>query len=490
MNIDLVTGYNINPEIFRAYDIRGIVDNTLTEQDVFLIGRAIGTKTLLLAKSSNKLSKQVIIGRDGRLSGVRLINQLQQGIISTGCDVIDLGLVPTPLVYFAVNLLNISSAVMLTGSHNPPSYNGLKIILAGKAIYGNQILELQQIIVKHSFIQVNQDKLGKIIYKDIINDYINYICNNINIYRNRDKQIKLVIDCGNGVAGVVAEKLFTALGVKCIPLYCEVDGNFPNHHPDPSIVENLQALQIAVLEHSADLGIAFDGDGDRLGVIDHNANIICPDLYLMLFIKDILNNYHYKNPSNSAPNIDPVIIYDIKSTNSLEKFIKNLGGVPLMWKTGHSLIKAKMEETCALLAGEMSGHVFFKDRGLGFDDALYAAARLLELIGNTKLSLHAMCVDLPRNFSTPEIIISSTEVQKHIIIKKLIEIVNEKNAKITTIDGLRLDFQDCWGVIRMSNTTPNLIARFEGINTSALSKIQKIFKDYLLTIDSNLALPF
>ncbi len=490
MNIDLVTDYNINPEIFRAYDIRGIVDDTLTEQDVFLIGQAIGTKTLLLAKFSNKLSKQVIIGRDGRLSGVRLINQLQQGIRSTGCDVVDLGLVPTPLVYFAVNLLNISSAIMLTGSHNPPNYNGLKIILASKAIYGAQILELQQIIVKQKFMQVNKDNLGKIIYKDIINEYINYISNNINIYRHRDKPIKLVIDCGNGVAGVVAEKLFTALGAKCITLYCEVDGNFPNHHPDPSIVENLQALQIAVLENSADLGIAFDGDGDRLGVIDHNANIICPDLYLMLFIKDLLNNYHHKNPCNSDLNIAPVIIYDIKSTNNLEKFIENLGGIPLMWKTGHSLIKAKMEETGALLAGEMSGHMFFKDRGLGFDDALYTAARLLELIGNTKLSLYAMCVDLPRNISTPEIIISSTEIQKHIIIQKLIGIVDEKNAKITTIDGVRLDFKDCWGLIRMSNTTPNLIARFEGINTTALSKIQKIFKDYLLTIDANLALPF
>jgi len=478
----------IHQEIFRAYDIRGIVDQTLTEETVFLIGKAIGSKTILSNDNQQNLtSKQVIVGRDGRLSGSRLIDKLKTGIISTGCDVIDLGLIPTPVLYFAANILNIDSAVMLTGSHNPPNYNGLKIILSGQAIYGEQIIELKNLITQNRLINVAEHNIGKIIEQNMIDQYINYIVNNINIVnvnKNHNKKIKIVIDCGNGAAAVVAEKLFTCLGAECISLYCTVDGNFPNHHPDPSDPKNLQDLKMTVLNNQADLGIAFDGDGDRLGVVDNKGNIIWPDRYLMLFAKDILAK------NNNITNQDPVIIYDVKCTNNLHDIITTAGGVPLMWKTGHSLIKAKMQETKALLAGEMSGHVFFKDRWFGFDDGLYTAARLLELLFNSQDTLELMCSNLPENCSTPELTIKSSESRKHYIMKNLIEAVQEKTAKITLIDGLRLDFADCWGLVRMSNTTPNLIARFEAINLSSLNKVKKIFKDYLLAIDANLVIPF
>ena len=463
----------ISAEIFRAYDIRGIVDQTLTEENVFLIGKAVAEKTL------QNGTKQIVVARDGRLSSPRLIAKLKQGIITTGCNVLDLGLVPTPILYFAASTLNIASAVMLTGSHNPSNYNGLKIILSGNAIYGDQILELKDLIISNKFRTVNSNNIGKIIENNIINKYINYIVNNINIDQSRIKKIKIVIDCGNGAASVVAEQLFSALGTNCIPLYCEIDGNFPNHHPDPGDPKNLKVLQQTVLDNAADLGIAFDGDGDRLGVIDNKGNLIWPDRYLMLFAKDIL-----------LKNKNAVIIYDVKSTNHLREVIQGSGGQPLMCKTGHSLIKAKMQETNALLAGEMSGHVFFKDRWFGFDDGLYTAARLIELIASSDKTLHSLCNSLPENFSTPELIIKSSEAAKHTIIEKLISIVHETTAQINTIDGLRLDFADCWGLVRSSNTTPNLIARFEAVDLVSLDKIKRIFKNYLLAIDASLSIPF
>ena len=463
----------INTEIFRAYDIRGIVDQTLTEEVVLLIGKVIGEKTL------QNGTKQVLVARDGRLSSPRLINKLNQGIISTGCNVVDLGLVPTPVLYFAASTLNIDSAVMLTGSHNPSDYNGLKIILSGNAIYGEQIVELKNLVIANKFKSVDVNNIGKIVENNIINKYINYIVNNININQSNIKKLKLVIDCGNGAASVVAEKLFSELGIQCIPLYCEVDGNFPNHHPDPGDPKNLKVLQQTVLDSKADLGIAFDGDGDRLGVIDNKGNIIWPDRYLMLFAKDIL-----------LKNKNAVIIYDVKSTNHLSEVIHGAGGQALMWKTGHSLIKAKMQETKALLAGEMSGHVFFKDRWFGFDDGLYTAARLIELLVCSGESLYTLCNKLPENFATPELVIKSSETAKCTIIEKLIAMVNEKSAQITTIDGLRLDFADCWGLVRSSNTTPNLIARFEAIDLVSLDKIKRKFKNYLLAIDASLLIPF
>lgn len=469
----------INSEIFRAYDIRGIVDYSLTEDAVFLIGKAIGEKTLL------NNNKQVVVARDGRLSSPRLIAKLKDGIISVGCNVLDIGLVPTPVLYFAASTLNILSAVMLTGSHNPPNYNGLKIILNGQAIYGEQILAIQDLIVNNQYRSIDMQHIGQSLEINIVDNYINYIVDNINLdnlkhcKQNFKQDFKIVIDCGNGAAAVVAEKLFAALGVECIPLYCEVDGNFPNHHPDPGDPKNLVILQQTVLDNNADLGIAFDGDGDRLGVIDNKGNIIWPDRYLMLFAKDIL-----------LRNNNATIIYDVKSSNYLKDIIKQAGGQPLMWKTGHSLIKAKMQETKALLAGEMSGHVFFKDRWFGFDDGLYTGARLIELIVGSGKTLFDMCVSLPRTFATSELVIKSSEKTKHDIIDKLINLIKEQYTNISTVDGLRLEFDDCWGVVRSSNTTPSLIARFEANSLVSLDKIKKIFKDYLLTIDPSLLVPF
>lgn len=459
----------ISSEIFRAYDIRGIVDHTLTEEIVFLLGQAIGEKTLL------KAGQQVVVARDGRLSSKRLSDKLNQGISSVGCSVLDLGLVPTPLLYFASSTLKIPSAVMLTGSHNPSNYNGLKIMLDGKSIYGDQILEFKNLIINNQFKKVNNN-FGAIKEINIIDSYINYVVNNINLKNNK---LKIVIDCGNGAASVVAEKLFQALGLCCIPLYCTVDGNFPNHHPDPGNPNNLKQLQRTVLDNQADLGIAFDGDGDRLGVIDNQGNIVWPDKYLMLFAKNVLAN-----------NLGATVIYDVKSSNYLKHIIQQAGGNPLMWKTGHSLIKAKMHETGAVLAGEMSGHIFFKDRWLGFDDGLYAAVRLIELIINSGTTLHNMCDTLPNTVATPEIAISFSEQSKFAIIDKLITVAKQKFTNIHTIDGLRLEFDDCWGVVRTSNTTPNLIARFEADSIVNLEKIKKIFKDALLAVDSSLLVPF
>ena len=338
---------------------------------------------------------------------------------------------------------------------------------------------MSSIIIANQNNQANQiNKIGEVKEINIIDQYIQYIVDNIKI-NQKTKKLTAVVDCGNGAAGAVAEKLFNALGIHCIPLYCEIDGNFPNHHPDPGDPKNLKDLKQAVLEHNADLGIAFDGDGDRLGVIDNKGNIIWPDRYLMLFAKDILQK------NNNA-----TIIYDVKSTNHLQALIQKHGGQPLMWKTGHSLIKAKMQETKALLAGEMSGHVFFKDRWFGFDDGLYTAARLIELLANSEKNLHDMCRDLPENVSTPELIIQSSESKKHGIVEKLIAMVSKTTARITTIDGLRLDFTNCWGLVRVSNTTPNLIARFEAVDAVGLEQIKETFKKYLLAIDPNLLLPF
>lgn len=458
----------ISPEIFRAYDIRGIVDHTLTEETVFLIGQAIGEKTLLSSQ------QQVIVARDGRLSSKRLSDKLNQGIISIGCSVLDVGLVPTPVLYFGAHTLNISSAVMVTGSHNPANYNGLKIMLEGKSLYGEQILDLKNVIINNKFKMA--DNIGETKETSLIDSYINYVVNNINLKNNK---LKIVIDCGNGAASVVAEKLFQALGVFFIPLYCTVDGNFPNHHPDPGNPNNLKKLQQTVIEQQADLGIAFDGDGDRLGVIDNKGNIVWPDKYLMLFAKDVLA----KHPSAT-------VIYDVKSSNYLKQIIQQAGGNPLLWKTGHSLIKAKMQETGALLAGEMSGHVFFKDKWLGFDDGLYAAARLIELIINSGTTLQNLCSTLPNTVATPELTINASEQSKFAIIDQLIKVAKQQFPNINTIDGLRLEFDDCWGVVRTSNTTPNLIARFEANSIVNLEKIKKIFKDALLAVDSSLLVPF
>lgn len=456
----------IAKEIFRAYDIRGVVDQTLTTEAVFNIGCAIGTKVLSLHGDT------VVIGRDGRLSGPKLSAQLKDGIISTGCNVIDVGLVPTPLLYFAAKHLQIGSAVMLTGSHNPPNYNGLKIIINNVTIYGAAIQELLQIITNQQFAN------GQGSYKqvDICDAYVAKIKDTLTLQR----PLKVVVDCGNGVAGSLVPKLFTALGCEVTALYCEVDGTFPNHHPDPSDPHNLEMLQHVVAQQQADIGLAFDGDGDRLGIIDNQGKIIWPDRALMFFAQDILVH----NPGAT-------IIYDVKCSRDVTAIIKQAGGVPLMWNTGHSLIKAKMRETDAILAAEMSGHMFFNDRWYGFDDALYTGARLLELLSKYNDSAADIFEALPEAISTPELNIDVTEDTKFSIMQTLLQNADfQQPHEIISIDGMRVEFEHGWGLVRPSNTTPRLVVRFEATDNTYLTMIKDQFRTALLKIAPDLALPF
>lgn len=456
----------IAQEIFRAYDIRGIVNKTLTNDVVFAIGQAVASKVLAAGQN------QLVIGRDGRLSGPMLAAQFIAGAMATGCNVVDIGQVATPVLYFSTYHLNISSAVMLTGSHNPPDYNGIKIVLAGKAIYGEEILALYSAIQAGNF----PTGQGEVVSKNIEQDYINYVATNVKLNR----PLKLVVDSGNGVCGDIAPQLYQAMGCDVIPLYCEVDGNFPNHHPDPGDPKNLQDLIKAVKLHQADLGFSFDGDGDRLGIIDNNGKIIWPDRLLMLFAQDVLQ----RNPNAT-------IIYDIKSSSSLKNIILAHGGVPVMWNTGHSLIKAKMKATNAMLAGEMSGHIFFQERWFGFDDALYAGARLLEIIANGVAASSIVFAALPENISTPEMSVEVTEESKFNIVNSLIKTAQFDHAlEKITLDGLRVEFADGWGLVRASNTTPKLIIRFEANTAQALQVIQDQFRQCLLAVDPTLALPF
>ncbi len=456
----------IAKEIFRAYDIRGIVDETLTVDSVYAIGQALGSKVLGIG------AKDIVIGRDGRLSGPKLSSSLRAGILATGCNVIDIGVVPTPVLYFASNFLQINSAVMLTGSHNPPNYNGLKIILDNIAIYNDAIQELYTIILNKEFV-TGQGQYSQV---DIIKDYIAAVTAEIKI----PHPINVVVDCGNGAAGIVAVDMLKAIGCNVTDLYCEVDGNFPNHHPDPSNPKNLVDLQNLVIEQGASLGLAFDGDGDRLGIIDNKAKIIWPDRALMLFTKDVLAN----NPGAN-------IIFDVKCSRHVAATIKEYGGNPIMWNTGHSLIKAKMRETNAILAAEMSGHMFFKDRWYGFDDALYTAARLIELLTQVNATSSEQFSKLPEAYATPELNIEVTEDSKFTIMKKLLSKAKEMNlGDIITVDGMRVEFPEGWGLIRPSNTTPKLVLRFEAANESLLQEIKKTFKDLFNIVAPELALPF
>jgi phosphomannomutase/phosphoglucomutase len=456
----------VNPEIFRAYDIRGVVDDTLTPEVVNSIGRAIGTVALEAGEIT------LAAGRDGRLSGPALMSALCEGILSTGCDVIDVGVVPTPLLYYATNVLDTRSGVILTGSHNPPEYNGLKIVINGKTLAEEGITKLYQRIVDQQF----QTGKGYLHSMEIIERYISHITHTVRVGR----KLKVVVDCGNGVPGCVAPELFRQLGCEVHEIFCEVDGTFPNHHPDPSQPENLQDLIEKVREVNADVGFAFDGDGDRLGVITNKGEIIWPDRQLMLFSQAILA----KNPGAK-------IIYDVKCTNKLADVITEHGGEPIMWKTGHSLIKAKLFETQALLAGEMSGHIFLKDRWYGFDDAIYAAARMLEILAADKMDLDSIFEKFPNSVNTPELKIYVSESEKFSLMNKLISSANFKTAlQVMTIDGLRVNFADGWGLVRPSNTTPCLVLRFEAESAGVLTKIQNLFRDFLLAAEPGLVLPF
>ena len=463
-------------EIFKAYDIRGIVGKTLTPEIVEAIGRALGSE------ARQRSQTEICIGYDGRLSGPELAEALSQGIRNTGVNVVNLGMVATPMVYFATHHLGNNCGVMVTGSHNPPDYNGLKMVLAGETLSNESIQSLRHRI------EYNRYTYGDGLERsyDIAPNYIAKIKADINLAR----PLQVAVDCGNGVAGAFAKQLYNAIGCRVDELFCEVDGHFPNHHPDPSVPENLKDLIEALKTTRAEIGLAFDGDGDRLGVVTKEGNIIYPDRQLMLFAENVLKN-------NKGANI----IFDVKSTRSLDPWIRELGGNPIMWKTGHSLVKAKIKETNAALAGEMSGHVFFNDndingnkRWYGFDDGLYAGARLLEILsyyGNPSEVLNS----LPNSISTPEQHIQMQEGEPHRLIARLqsqpnllAKFVDATN--IVSIDGLRVEYEDGFGLMRPSNTTPVIVLRFEANNEVALKRIQAQFRDVIWEAAPHLALPF
>lgn len=455
--------------IFKAYDIRGIVGKTLDAGIAKKIGLAFGIAAR--AKGENT----VVIGRDGRLSGPELSAALAAGLQKAGVDVIDLGMVITPMVYFATHVLGAQSGVMVTGSHNPPDYNGFKMVLAGEAIHGETIQELYQQIVNTATARQALAEPGNYRTYDIKNAYLQRILSDVKLAR----PMKIVVDCGNGVAGAFAGDLYRALGCEVQELFCEVDGTFPNHHPDPAHPENLQDVIHALQTGDAELGLAFDGDGDRLGVVTKDGQIIYPDRQLMLFAADVLSRH---------PGQD--ILYDVKCTRHLAQWIAAHGGRPLMWKTGHSLVKAKMRETGAPLGGEMSGHVFFKDRWYGFDDGLYAGARLLELLSR-EIDPSAVLNALPQSISTPELQLQLFEGENFALIEKLQEEAKFPGAEdIIKIDGLRVEYADGFGLARSSNTTPVVVMRFEAETDAALARIQAEFKRVILAAKSDAVLPF
>ncbi|OBY58149.1 phosphomannomutase/phosphoglucomutase [Pseudomonas nitroreducens] len=451
--------------IFRAYDIRGVVGDTLTAETAYWVGRAIGSESLARGEPC------VSVGRDGRLSGPELVQQLIQGLVDCGCQVTDIGMVPTPVLYYAANVLEGKSGVMLTGSHNPPDYNGFKIVVAGETLANEQIQALRERIQNDDL----ASGVGSVQQVDILPRYFQQIRDDIALA----KPLKVVVDCGNGVAGVIAPQLIEALGCTVIPLYCDVDGTFPNHHPDPGKPENLEDLIAKVKETGADLGLAFDGDGDRVGVVTNEGTIIYPDRLLMLFAKDVVS----RNPGAD-------IIFDVKCTRRLISLISGYGGRPVMWKTGHSLIKKKMKETGALLAGEMSGHIFFKERWYGFDDGIYSAARLLEIISLDKRDAERVFSAFPMDISTPEINITVTDEGKFALIEALQARGQWGEANLTTLDGVRVDYPKGWGLVRASNTTPVLVLRFEADSQDELERIKDVFRTQLKAVDPALSLPF
>ena len=446
---------NIPSSIFKAYDIRGIVETELTSDIVKLIGKAVGSESIAMGE------RGVVVGRDGRLSGPELSEALISGLIESGCHVVNIGMVPSPVVYFATYTKAASSGVMITGSHNPAEYNGLKIIIAGETLSAERIQTLYSRILENDFTNGH----GTSTSINIDQDYIDTIKSDIQL----EKELKVVIDCGNGVAGNIAPQLFESLGVKISKLFCLVDGRFPNHHPDPSKPENLEDLIQEVIETGADLGLAFDGDGDRLGLIDNKGRVVWADQQMMLYAKDVLSR-----------NKGAKIIFDVKCTSLLPQVILEFGGEPIMSRTGHSFIKKKLKETGADLAGEMSGHIFFQERWYGFDDALYTAARLLEIVSNSDKSCSELFDELPVNLSTPEININfDKHGQQFDAMDALSSNIDFPGANINTIDGVRVDYEDCWGLVRPSNTTPCLVLRFEAKDNTALIEIQEKFKQWL-----------
>jgi len=458
---------SLSPGIFRAYDIRGIVGQTLNADIACQIGHAIGT----LMHEQGLLD--IVVGRDGRLSGPALCAGLIDGLRRAGRNVIEIGLAPTPLTYFGAYHFKTGCCISLTGSHNPPDYNGFKVVVGGHTLSGDAITDLYQRIAGGRLHHAQTP--GTLTSCDIARDYIQQIAGDLQLAR----PLKVVVDAGNGVAGVLGPAVLSAIGAEVIPLYCEIDGRFPNHHPDPSDPHNLADLIAEVARHDADLGLAFDGDGDRLGVVTRDGHNIFPDRLLMLFAADVLAR---------APGA--TILYDVKCSGRLDAQIRQHGGAPLMWKTGHSLIKAKMRETGAALAGEMSGHFFFGEGWYGFDDGIYSAARLLEILARTQERPDAVFAALPDAISTPEIKIDAPGGDPHAFVERFCASADFAQARIATIDGLRADWDNGWGLVRASNTTPVLVLRFEADHPAALARIQSAFRTCLLAVDPALALTF
>jgi phosphomannomutase/phosphoglucomutase len=453
--------------IFRAYDIRGIVGQSLDTGIAELIGQAIGTVM------QEQGLRDIVVGRDGRLSGPALVEGLVAGLRRAGRNVLDVGMAPTPVVYFGAFQLRAGSCVSVTGSHNPPDYNGFKVVVGGETLSGDAIIDL--------YTRIAEDRLhtaptpGNVEQHDIAEDYVQRIAADIQI----DRPLKVVVDAGNGVAGEIGPRVLEAIGAEVIPLHCDIDGTFPNHHPDPSEPHNLVDLIQMVDRLDADLGIAYDGDGDRLGVVTRDGQNIFPDRLLMLFAADVLE----RNPG-------AVILFDVKCTGRLPGHILRHGGSPLMWKTGHSLIKAKMRETDAELAGEMSGHFFFKERWYGFDDGIYASARLLEVLAASPRTPTETLNALPNGISTPEIKVDAPNGNPHAFVERFQNEAKFEGARLSTIDGLRVDYADGWGLVRASNTTPVLVMRFDADSQEALLRIQNAFREQIAALQPDLALPF
>ena len=456
---------SVPAEIFRTYDIRGIVGRTLTPAIVREIGRALGSL------GRERGAPTFALGRDGRLSGPELSAALTEGLLSAGADAIDIGMAPTPVAYFAAHHLGCGSCVAITGSHNPPDYNGLKMVIAGATLWGEDVQELRRSIETGKLSKGS----GKRSTANVLDAYVERIGGDVRLAR----PFRIAVDCGNGVAGMLAPRLYRRLGCEVEELYCEVDGRFPNHHPDPSQPKNLRELIEKLKTGKSELGLAFDGDGDRLGLVAKDGEIIYPDRQLMLLAKDVLS----RNPGAE-------IIYDVKSTRLLAPWIERHGGKPTIWKTGHSLIKAKLKETGALLAGEMSGHTFFKERWYGFDDALYGGARLLEVLSKEKDAERAL-KGLPNAPSTPELHWALEEGEPHALVAKLQASKPFPGAeRVLTIDGVRVEYADGFGLARASNTTPVIVIRFEADNLAALERIKRDFRAALQPLKPNAPLPY
>ncbi|WP_151671332.1 phosphomannomutase/phosphoglucomutase [Nitrincola schmidtii] len=454
---------NFDAEVFRAYDIRGIAGTALTDAFVWHLGRAFAAQAL------QQQVKTVVVAADGRLSSPNFKTLLCQGLLAGGCDVIDIGFVPTPTLYFAAHQQADKTGIMITGSHNPADYNGFKMMLAGHTLSGDDIQALRIRIENQDY----SEGQGALVHQDFSETYLKRITDDVKLQR----PLKVVVDCGNGIPGNLAPELIKRLGCEIIPLFCDVDGTFPNHHPDPGKLKNLQDVIRAVAEHKADLGLAFDGDGDRVGVVTDQGHVVYPDRVMMLFAEDVI-----------ARNPKAEILFDVKCSRLLPKVIEAAGGKATMWKTGHSLIKQQMKACGALLAGEMSGHIFFKERWFGFDDGLYSAARLLEILATRTESADAIFKAYPEDISTPEINIEVRDDNKFHIVEALQQLSFE-GGNASHIDGVRVDYPDGWGLIRASNTTPMLVLRFEAETQSALERIRDAFQQRLHQVVPDLMIP-